>query len=60
MLESTSHEEHRDLYLLNLKVMWVPPYSLTLVLHEVGFQYVKKEFGINKRSSNNQFIQKQW
>ena len=29
-------------------------------LHEVGFMYVKKEVGINKRSRNNQFIQKQW
>ena len=29
-------------------------------LHDVGFRYVNKDIGINKRSRNNQFIQKQW
>ena len=42
MQESTSHEEHRELYLLDLKVMWVPPYSLTFV-------YMKWAFGMSKK-----------
>ena len=43
MLESTSHEEHRELYLLDLKVMWVPPYSLTFVCMKWAFGMSKKK-----------------